>query len=169
MELPKKLAKPAALGNCMSHNTILSLGTGARNCSLALGRPGYQAVTIVDAIPRGGATRVRIASPISIRIGCQSSRGCGLEVKTKIQSTLKVAKDPLNESKIRLARSMHVKAYLLNSVLNIRASVREILKSTGNIAVLSSIRNKFTFCVRKFSLSINVCRAGVTPGHASAL
>jgi hypothetical protein len=164
MELLKKLAKPAALGNCMSHNTILSLGTGARNCSLALGRPGYQAVTIVDAIPRGGATRVRTA-----RIGCQSSRGCGLEVKIKIQSTLKVAKDPLNESKIRLARSMHVKAHLLNSVLNIRASVREILKSTGNTAVLSSITNKLTFCVRKFSLSINVCRAGVTPGHASAL
>jgi hypothetical protein len=35
MELLKKLAKPAALGNCMSHNTILSLGTGVRNYSLA--------------------------------------------------------------------------------------------------------------------------------------
>jgi hypothetical protein len=109
MELLKKLAKPAALGNRMIHNTILSLGTGARNCSLGLGRPGYQVVTIVDAIPRGGATRVRTANPISIRIGCQSSRGRGPEVKSKIQSTLKVAKNPLNESKMRLSRSMHVK------------------------------------------------------------
>jgi hypothetical protein len=75
MELLKKLAKPAALGNCMSHDTILSLGTGASNCGLALGRLGYQAFTIVDAIPRGGATRVRTTSPISITIGCQSSRG----------------------------------------------------------------------------------------------
>jgi hypothetical protein len=84
MELLKKLAKPTAFGNHMIHNTILSLGTGARNCSLGLGRPGYQAVTIVDAIPRGGAMRVRTANPISIRIGCQSSRGRGPEVKSKI-------------------------------------------------------------------------------------
>jgi hypothetical protein len=84
MELLKKLAKPAALSDCMSHNTILSLGTRVRNCGLALGRPRYQVVTIVDAIPGGGATRVWTASPISIIIGCQSSRGRGPEMKTKI-------------------------------------------------------------------------------------
>jgi hypothetical protein len=89
-------------------------------------------------------------------------------MKTKIQSTLKVAKNPLNEGKIRLARSMHVKTYLLNTILNIRMGIREVLKSTSNTSVLCSIRDELTIYVRKFSLSINGCRAGVTPGHAGA-
>jgi hypothetical protein len=90
-------------------------------------------------------------------------------MKTKIQSTLKVTKNPLDESKMRLVRSMHVKTYLLNIILNIRMGIREVLKSTDNTSVLSSIRDELTIYVRKFSLSINGCRAGVTPGHASAL
>jgi hypothetical protein len=70
MKLLKKLAKPTTLGNRMSHTTILRFSTGVRNYGLALGRPGYQSVTIVYTIPGGATMRVWTASPISIRIGC---------------------------------------------------------------------------------------------------
>ena len=50
MEFLKKLAKPTALSNGMGDRTILSLGTGAGDGGLSLGRPRNQTVTIVNTV-----------------------------------------------------------------------------------------------------------------------
>jgi hypothetical protein len=90
-------------------------------------------------------------------------------METKLQCSLKVTEDTLDESKMRLVRSMHVKTYLLVNILNIRSCQCEILKSTNKTLVLSSIRNKLTICVRKLGLSINECQGRVTLSHAGML
>src|SRR4051812_48593712 len=45
MKLVKKLTKPTTFSHGVSHGTILSFGTGARDCSLAFGGPGHKVVT----------------------------------------------------------------------------------------------------------------------------
>jgi hypothetical protein len=50
MKLLKKLTEPTTLHDSMSHNAILCFSTGSRDCSLALGRPRNQTVSIVYAI-----------------------------------------------------------------------------------------------------------------------
>jgi hypothetical protein len=70
MELLKELTEPTALRNSMSHSMVLCFCTGARNRSLMLGRPRDQTISVVDAISRNRASRVRTASPIRIGISC---------------------------------------------------------------------------------------------------
>jgi hypothetical protein len=50
MKLLKKFTEPTTLRNGMSHSVIFSFSTGLRDCSLSLGRPRNQTVSIVDAI-----------------------------------------------------------------------------------------------------------------------
>jgi hypothetical protein len=59
MKFLKKLTKPTTLNNNMGNNAVLGLCTGAGDSSLVLGGPRDKTVTIVDAITRDGATRIR--------------------------------------------------------------------------------------------------------------
>ena len=59
MELPEKLAQPAAIGEGMGDGMVLCFSTRARDSGLTLGRPRHQGVAEVDAVARCGAVGVR--------------------------------------------------------------------------------------------------------------
>ena len=75
MELRQELAKPGRLRHTVSDSTVLRLGTGAGDHRLSLGRPGDKIATQEDGIAGSGATSVRTASPISVGVDNQLSRG----------------------------------------------------------------------------------------------
>ena len=54
MELPEKLAQPAALGD----DTVLRFSTGTRDGGVMFGRPRHQIVAKVDTVARHGAAGV---------------------------------------------------------------------------------------------------------------
>ena len=82
MELLELLSKPAALGHNMSHGPIFCLGVGAGHRGLALGGPGNQIVTEIDAEAGGGPSRVWTACPVNVRVGSQRINRSGANVKT---------------------------------------------------------------------------------------
>ena len=45
-----ELTKSAALGHGIGDGPVLHLGTGAQNCRLMLGGPGYKCIAKVDTI-----------------------------------------------------------------------------------------------------------------------
>ena len=51
-ELVKKLTKPGALSNNVSHSVVLSLGARPRDGGLPLGRPRHQGWSKEDAVTR---------------------------------------------------------------------------------------------------------------------
>jgi hypothetical protein len=77
MELLEKLAQPAALSNSMGDNMILCFSTGVRDSVLSLGEPGYQVIAEEDAEAGGGATHVRAAHPVSVRVGGELANRSG--------------------------------------------------------------------------------------------
>jgi hypothetical protein len=89
VKLLKKLPQPAALGDDMSHSSVLRLRTG--------GRPRDEIVAEVDAEARGGASRVGAASPIRIRVCSEGLDRADAQVKTEGECALHVAKDPLEQ------------------------------------------------------------------------
>jgi hypothetical protein len=125
MKLRKKLTEPTTLGNNMSHSPILSLSTGARNPSLALGRPRNQTVSIVDTITQGRATRIRTAGLIRIRISYQC--GKGRSSLTRVNSTnvqdegLRIGgKGRWMNSKVKISQTRRVSR--INVVVNLAYS-----------------------------------------------
>jgi len=66
MKILQQLTKPTTLGNSVHYRSIFGLCSRAGNRSLMLGSPGDKVITKVNAVARGGATRVRTASPIRI-------------------------------------------------------------------------------------------------------
>jgi hypothetical protein len=139
MELLKKLTEPTALRNSMSYSTVLCFCTGARNCSLTLGRPRDQTISVVDAISKSRASRVRTTSPIRIGISYQSGRRRGSEMKTKLEHTMNVPENTLHKSKVRCTRGVHMKTDLLHGIGDIRTRHSEILKRTSETPVFSTI------------------------------
>jgi hypothetical protein len=68
MQLKKKLAHPGSFGYSISNNTIFSLGTGAGNSILSLGRPGDKAIAKEHCIAGGGIACIGTTSPVSIKV-----------------------------------------------------------------------------------------------------
>jgi hypothetical protein len=77
MELLEKLVQPATLSNSMGDSTVLRFSTRARDIVLSFGRPRHQVVTKEDAEARGGAACVRVARPVSVRVGGELADGSG--------------------------------------------------------------------------------------------
>jgi len=98
VKLLKKLPQPAALGDDMSHSSVLRLHTGAGDGGLSLGRPRDEIVAEVDAEAGGGASRVGAANPICIRVCSEGLDRADTQVKTEGECALHVAKDPLESS-----------------------------------------------------------------------
>jgi len=90
------------------------------------------------------------------------------EVKTKIQSALKVAENALHSAKMRLSRVMHIEADLLNSISNVRTGEGEILKCSSNAAIVSRVSDGNTIS-RKLSMSINRSTIGLAVKHTGTL
>jgi hypothetical protein len=70
---------------------------------------------------------------------------------------------------MRIPRSMHVQARLLNRMCNVWASMCQILQSTSVTAILNGIGEECTISGRKLAPYINRNGAWVAVGHTSAL
>jgi hypothetical protein len=70
-------------------------------------------------------------------------------MKAEIEGTTDVPKNTLHKSKVRRARSMHVKADLLNFIGDVRMSQCKILKSACKTPVICSIRKKIIISSRE--------------------
>jgi len=58
------------------------------------------------------------------------------------EGVLKIAKDPLGSDKVSLSRIMHMKAYLLYDISNVRPSEGEVMEGTHKAAISSGISNR---------------------------
>lgn len=68
-----------------------------------------------------------------------------------------------------VTRSMHVKAHLLDSVLNVRAHQREVLKTTNDGAVEGSVKRRRTLDGGHLSLRADRHRSKLAVKHAGSL
>jgi hypothetical protein len=169
MKFLEELTKPTTLSNRMGNITILSFRTRTGNSGLSFGKPRDETITVVNTIARGRSPRVRTASPISIRICCQSSRGRGVEMQTKFQCTANIPEDTLHESKVRHARSMHMKTNLLNRIRYVGVRQSEVLNGASNASVVRGIRKKLTVGSGELGMGVNRSERGVTVSHTSTL
>jgi hypothetical protein len=130
VEFQEELTEPRRLDHAIGHGAVLGLNTGARDGMLTLAGPGDDAVTEKHGIPRGGATCVRTASPVSIHVDGQGARRrrAGDE-EAKIDGATKVAQDALDGEEVRVLWIMHVEADLLHRVADVGASEGEVLES----------------------------------------
>jgi hypothetical protein len=87
-----------------------------------------------------------------------------------------VAKDPLDESPMGIARAMHVEASLIDGVYDVRACEGEVLKCSGNVVVEGGIRSRRAISGQGLGASVNwslgqlaVHHAGVTKDLLSVL
>ena len=89
---------------------------------MALGGPGDEAATEENSIAGGGSSGVRAASPVSVGVDDELSWSRAGNDKTKTDSALKVAKNPLGSNKMNFPGIMHVQADLLNGVRDVGPS-----------------------------------------------
>ena len=81
---------------------------------------------------------------------------------------MKVSKNTLDSSEMRLPRIMHMEAYLLNCIGDVWASERQILQSSNKTAVESGILDRLT--IRgEFCLCVNRCIARLSVSHPSTV
>jgi hypothetical protein len=85
-----------------------------------------------------------------------------------IESTLKVAKDPLGCNKVNFPGIMHVQADLLDSIGDVRPGECEILESTSKTAISSRVFNRWTSISRHFGTSVDRGGARFAVAHAMA-
>jgi hypothetical protein len=169
MKLVKKLTKPTTLSHSVSDSTILGRSTGARNCSLALGGPGHKIVTEIYTVARSRPASVGTAGPVSIRVRGERCSRCRMQPKTKIQCTLEVSQNSLDQVEMRLTRSMHVEARLLNSMCNVGTRQCQVLKGASKAAVLSRIGNERTIIGGELATSVYGSSTRVAIKHASSV
>jgi hypothetical protein len=122
LKLEKKLSKPAALGDDMSHSTVLSLDTGAGHRGLPIGGLGHQSPGCRRNrhSSQGGTASVGTASPICIRVRSEGGGRRKVEVQTKVEGATDVAEYPLDKVEVWFPGSMHVETCLLNSMSNVK-------------------------------------------------
>jgi len=89
-------------------------------------------------------------------------------MKTKIQGTLKVAKNALHSARMRLPGVMHVEAHLLDSISDIWTSKSEILKSTNNATVGGGVGDDSSID-GKLGMSIHRCAARLAAKHTNTV
>jgi hypothetical protein len=129
MALSQGLSKPEHLCHTVSNSPELRLGN-----RLPLGRPGNKVAAQEHGIPRGGAASVRTASPISVGVDNQLSRGGGVKNQAEVNRAMDVA-EALQRSNMGLPRIMHMKANLLNGICEVRPCESEILQGSGKTPV----------------------------------
>jgi hypothetical protein len=81
LKLEKKLSKPAALGDDMSHSMVLSLDTGAGHRGLPIGGLGHQVVAEIDTVakverrvsgqPAQSASEYAVREVVSVKWSCR--------------------------------------------------------------------------------------------------
>jgi hypothetical protein len=84
------------------------------------------------------------------------------------EGTLEIPKDPFGSNKVSFTRSMHMEAYLLNGVSNVRPGECEILKGAHKAAVAGGISNRRTGISRYLCTGVNWGGARFAITHAMA-
>ncbi|GMP81090.1 hypothetical protein CsSME_00035920 [Camellia sinensis var. sinensis] len=103
----EKRLNPEHFRSNMSHGMVLSLGTRTSNNSLFLTAPSSKFTTNKGTIAGGGMVVSLITSLISITKAGDRQRERGATEQTPTGGTLQVLQDMTNNSKVRLAGSMH--------------------------------------------------------------
>jgi hypothetical protein len=168
MNLLEQLSQPNDFSNAVCNSPIFSLGAGPGDGGLPLGRPGDQAVPEENCIAGGGATGVRAASPISVSVHTKLCWGCAGDDQSMTERALEIAKNPFGSNKMNFTRGMHMKAYLLNSISNVRPGEREVLEGAHQAAVAGGVSNRMAGISRNLCTSVNWGGAGFAIAHAMA-
>ena len=100
MELRQELSKLGRLRHAVSDSTVLRLSTGAGDHRLLLGRPRDKVAVQEDGIAESGAASVRTASPVSVGVDNQLSRGRSVKNQAEVNSATDVAEEALQRSKM---------------------------------------------------------------------
>jgi hypothetical protein len=88
---------------------------------------------------------------------------------TQVKSAFDVAKDPLHQVEMRLARCKHVETGMLNAMGNVRAGECQVLQSAREATILHGIRKKSTISSRQFTPDVNGSGARVALNHPCTL
>jgi hypothetical protein len=95
---------------------ILRFHTQSSDNIQSLGRPADEGAAEVDKLARCEAAYVRTASPISVLIGGGVGGGCRGEKRAGGHCPTDIPKDAFDESKMIVARIMHMQTYLLHDI-----------------------------------------------------
>jgi hypothetical protein len=87
-------------------------------------------------------------------------------VKSEVDGALHVPKHTLEHVGVAVARGMHMKAYLLNSVRDVRPRERQVLESAGHTSVPGDVGE--WPAVRAGNLGLGLCRMDL-PGSTTSV
>ena len=88
------------LHHTISDSPVLRLSAGVGDNRLPLGRPEDKVAAQEDSIAGGGAASVRTASPVSVGVDNQLSRGRAVKDQAVVHSASDVAEETLQRSKV---------------------------------------------------------------------
>lgn len=71
-----------------------------------------------------------------------------MKLKAKVEGSLHIAKNALDESEMWLLRSVHVKAYLLDYISDVRACRGEVLEGTDQTPIVGWVGDRGTISSR---------------------
>ena len=100
VKLRQELSKPGRLRHAVSDSPVLRLSTGAGDNRLPLGRPGDQVAAQEDGVAGSRAASVRAASPVSVGVDHQLSRGRAVKHQAEVHSATDVAEEKSLRSKV---------------------------------------------------------------------
>ena len=155
--------QPGTLSHCIGHDTILGLGAGPRDDGLPLGRPRDKRRAEVDAVAGSRASSVGAACPIRVRVGDDVRRWRGGDGEAELHGAANVPEDPLDSGPVGITRRMHVEAHLLNRILKLRPSERQVLKGADDGAVKRLILKRRTIGGGELGLRVDGSGRSVTP------
>lgn len=136
VKLLEKLAEPTGFSDGVGDSPILRFSAGAGDCMLSLGRPRDEVIAKKHTIAGGGATSVRTARPVRIRIGDEAIRGRRSELQSMVKRALDVPKNSLNQQQVLITWVVHVEAYLMHGISDVWSSERQILEGSSKTPVL---------------------------------
>jgi hypothetical protein len=135
MELGEELPEPGSLRHAVSDSVVLPLGTGAGDHRLALGRPGHQVAAQKDRVAGGRAPSVRTPGPVCVSVDNELGGGGPVKEQAVVDSVAEVAEEALESGEVGLLGIMHVKAYLLHCIGDVRPGESKVLKRTCKTSV----------------------------------
>ena len=104
VELRQELSEPGRLRHAVSNSPVLRLSAGAGDNGLPLGRPRDKVAAQEDSVVGSGAASVQTASPVSVGVDNQLSRGRGrlasVKDQAEVHSATDVAEETLQRSKV---------------------------------------------------------------------
>jgi len=89
------------------------------------------------------------ACPVSVGVGDQLVDRPGAVVEAGGLGALHIAKNALDQCKVRLPETVHEQADLLHCICKIRTRQSEVQKSTGEVAILREVGNRWAFHVER--------------------